>query len=51
MWRAGEKAPSFVFDQVLENVTKKTVSYINNQKKVDTPFFIYFPLLLFSGYG
>lgn len=44
MWRAGEKAPSFVFDQVLENVTKKTVSYINNQKKVDTPFFIYFPL-------
>jgi arylsulfatase A-like enzyme len=44
IWRAGEKAPSFVFEEVLDNVTKKTVSYINNQKEVEKPFFIYFPL-------
>lgn len=43
-WRAGEKAPSFVFENVLDNFTKKTVSYINSQKETDSPFFIYFPL-------
>jgi arylsulfatase A-like enzyme len=43
-WRAGEKAPSFVFDQVLDNFTKKSVSFISDQKEVDSPFFLYFPL-------
>ena len=44
MWRAGEKAPSFVFDEVLDNITKKSVSFIDDQKQVDAPFFLYFPL-------
>ncbi|UMB52604.1 sulfatase-like hydrolase/transferase [Lutibacter sp. A64] len=43
-WRAGEKAPSFVFENVLDNFTKKSVSFIADQKEVDTPFFLYFPL-------
>lgn len=43
-WRPGEAGPSFVFEKVLDNFTQKTVSYIGNQKEVDTPFFIYFPL-------
>ncbi|MCG9792298.1 sulfatase-like hydrolase/transferase [Flavobacterium algicola] len=43
-WRPGEAAPSFVFEKVLDNFTQKTVSYIGDQKKDDTPFFIYFPL-------
>ena len=43
-WRPGEKSPSFVFENVLDNFTKKTVSYINNQKEEEKPFFIYFPL-------
>ena len=43
-WRPGEVAPHFVFEQVLENVTEKTVSYIERQKDSKTPFFIYFPL-------
>ena len=44
MWRPGEKAPSFVFDQVLDNFTKKSVSFIDNQKEADDPFFLYFAL-------
>ena len=44
MWRPGEKAPSFVFEQVLDNFTKKSVSFIQDQKEVDSPFFLYFPL-------
>ncbi|EPR73174.1 Arylsulfatase [Winogradskyella psychrotolerans RS-3] len=44
MWRSGEKAPSFVFEQVLDNFTKKSVSFIQDQKEVDSPFFLYFPL-------
>ncbi|MDO5968706.1 sulfatase-like hydrolase/transferase [Flavivirga aquimarina] len=43
-WRQGEKAPSFVFENVLNNITKKTVSFIDNQKRVNSPFFIYFSL-------
>jgi len=44
MWRPGEKAPSFVFDEVLDNITKKSVSFIDDQKQVDAPFFLYFSL-------
>ncbi|WP_111709593.1 sulfatase-like hydrolase/transferase [Lutibacter citreus] len=43
-WRSGEKSPSFVFENVLDNFTKKSVSFISDQKEVDTPFFLYFPL-------
>lgn len=43
-WRPGEVAPSFVFENVLDNITKKTVSFITDQKKDSTPFFVYFPL-------
>ncbi|WP_139956469.1 sulfatase-like hydrolase/transferase [Flavicella sediminum] len=43
-WRAGEKAPSFVFEEVLDNITKKTTAYIDGKKEDTTPFFIYFPL-------
>ncbi|MFB9057861.1 sulfatase-like hydrolase/transferase [Mariniflexile ostreae] len=43
-WRAGEVSPSFVFDKVLDNFTQKTVSFIDDQKEDNTPFFIFFPL-------
>ncbi|WP_179351287.1 sulfatase family protein [Winogradskyella vidalii] len=43
-WRPGEKAPNFVFDQVLDNFTKKSVSFIDDQKNTDQPFFLYFAL-------
>lgn len=43
-WRPGEKAPSFVFDKVLDNFTKKSVSFIKDQIDTDSPFFLYFPL-------
>lgn len=44
IWRAGEKAPSFVFEKVLDNITKKAVKFIDNQKDKQAPFFLYFPL-------
>lgn len=43
-WRAGEVSPSFVFEQVLENITDKAISYIHDQKETEDPFFLYFPL-------
>lgn len=44
IWRPGEVSPSFVFENVLDNLTKKTTAFIDNQKEDNTPFFIYFPL-------
>ena len=44
IWRPGEVAPDFVFENVLDNITKKTVSFIDEQKDEETPFFLYFPL-------
>ena len=44
IWRPGEVAPSFVFEDVLDNFTKKTVTYIEDQQQTDKPFFVYFPL-------
>ncbi|WP_299098250.1 sulfatase-like hydrolase/transferase [uncultured Winogradskyella sp.] len=44
MWRPGEKAPNFVFEEVLDHFTKKSVSFINEQQDVNVPFFLYFPL-------
>jgi arylsulfatase A-like enzyme len=44
-WRPGKIAPSFVFEDVLPNLTKKAVSYVNERAaKRDQPFFLYFPL-------
>jgi arylsulfatase A-like enzyme len=43
-WREGEKAPSFVFENVLDNITKKSVSFIDDKTKGDSPFFLYFSL-------
>lgn len=44
LWRAGEVSPSFVFEEVLENITDKAVAYIDDQKKTKDPFFLYFPI-------
>lgn len=44
MWRPGEKAPNFVFEQVLDHFTNKSVTFINEQKNVKKPFFLYFAL-------
>lgn len=43
-WRAGEKSPSFIIENTLDNFTKKTANYINKQKQTNNPFFIYFAL-------
>ncbi|MEP5341607.1 MAG: arylsulfatase [Algibacter sp.] len=43
-WRAGEKAPSFVIENTLDNFTKKTENYIEKQKDANNPFFLYFAL-------
>jgi arylsulfatase A-like enzyme len=42
-WRKGLTAPGFKHEQVLPQLTKKAVEYINQQKK-RKPFFLYFPL-------
>ncbi|MDO7172418.1 sulfatase family protein [Mariniflexile sp. AS56] len=44
MWRPGEKAPNFVFEQVLDHFTKESVAFIHDQQEVASPFFLYFPL-------
>ena len=44
IWRPGEVSPNFVFENVLDNLTKKTTAFISDQKEDNTPFFIYFPL-------
>jgi len=44
MWRPGEKAPNFVFEEVLDHFTKKSVAFISEQQNIDKPFFLYFPL-------
>ena len=44
-WRAGDKAPSFEFDQVLATLTKKSIDFIQQRAKKPTqPFFLYLPL-------
>lgn len=44
IWRAGEVASNFVFEEVLENITDRTVRYLNERKNSEIPFFLYFPL-------
>lgn len=42
-WRQGHLGSDFNHEEVLQNLTNKTVTYIKNQNK-DKPFFVYFPL-------
>lgn len=44
IWRPGEVAPNFVFENVLNELTEKTVFFIEAQRHEEKPFFIYFPL-------
>jgi len=43
-WREGLTSDDFVHKQVLPDITKKTVSFINESTKGNKPFFIYMPL-------
>lgn len=43
-WREGLTSDDFDHEQVLPDITKKTVNFINENAKGDKPFFIYMPL-------
>ncbi len=43
-WRKGPTSDDFVHEQVLPDITKKTVKFINENANGDKPFFIYMPL-------
>ena len=43
-WRKGLTSDDFVHEQVLPDITKKTVEFINENAGEDQPFFIYMPL-------
>jgi len=43
-WRKGLTSDDFSHEQVLPNITKKTVKFINENANSDQPFFIYMPL-------
>ncbi|RTE53765.1 sulfatase [Arenibacter aquaticus] len=43
-WRPGEVAPNFNFNKVMDHLTYKAANYIAEQKNVEEPFFLYFPL-------
>jgi arylsulfatase A-like enzyme len=42
--RRGERAPLLDMENCLDDLTAKTVEYIEAQSKTDPPFFVYFPL-------
>lgn len=44
MWRAGPIGPDFAHREVLPNLTRKAVAYIDEQANADAPFYLYFPL-------
>ena len=44
MWRKGATSDDFVHEQVLPEITTRTVSFINENAKNDQPFFVYMPL-------
>lgn len=43
-WRKGPTSDDFVHEQVLPDITKKTVQYINENANTEQPFFVYMPL-------
>lgn len=43
-WRAGKMAPSFEFDQVLNNFANEAVAYVAERAESKQPFFLYLPL-------
>jgi len=43
-WRAGHKAPGFIFDQVLPTIVSKSISFIENKAVGEKPYFLYVPL-------
>ena len=43
-WRKGPTSDDFIHEQVLPEITKKTVTFINENANGDKPFFIYMPL-------
>ncbi|MEP1486829.1 MAG: arylsulfatase [Algibacter sp.] len=43
-WRKGPTSDDFDHEQVLPNITKKTVDFINENAKSNKPFFVYMPL-------
>ena len=43
-WRKGLTADNFEHAQALPEITKRTVSYINENANQDKPFFVYMPL-------
>jgi len=42
-WRPGKMAPSFEFDQVLNTITEKSISYVEDRARSGQPFFLYLP--------
>ncbi len=42
-WRPGKMAPSFRFDQVLVNFTRKATDYLASRAETGQPFFLYLP--------
>lgn len=43
-WRKGPTSDDFEHEQVLPDITKKTIGFINDNAKSDKPFFVYMPL-------
>lgn len=44
MWRSGLTSDDFEHEQVLPDITNKTVEYINKNANKEKPFFVYMPL-------
>ena len=43
-WRNGPTSNDFVHQTVLQDLTNRAISYIDEKAKGETPFFLYFPL-------
>ncbi|WP_405563481.1 arylsulfatase [Polaribacter sp. Asnod6-C07] len=43
-WRNGPTSNDFVHETLLQDLTDKAISYIDEKAKEDAPFFLYFPL-------
>ncbi|AWX43653.1 Cerebroside-sulfatase [Flagellimonas maritima] len=44
MWRKGLTSDDFVHEQILPDITKRSVDFINKNAHGDQPFFLYMPL-------